>query len=130
MIRSFFERYLFHLIAAGALCLVLLLAYQWITGFGYRAQTAAARLELAKVRGQLIQCKGTAASRLSQLEAQNAATEDARRLGEQRRRSALDSRNEALRALKDTQAKFARLQQEWPQDCVSAVDRVRQEYGL
>ena len=128
--KTLIRAYLPHLIALALAALVILAGWQYVTSLGYKAQASALKAQLATVQGELSICKSNSASRLAQIEAQNGAVDEARRLGELRRESAVKARNDALKALQDTQARYARLQREWPQDCVSAVDRVRQEYGL
>ena len=122
--------YLPHMIALALLALAILAGYQWVTGLGYRAQAAALKVELLSVTEQLTGCKANSASRLAQIEAQINALDEAKRQGDRRRMVAIEARDAALLALDDTQARYARLQSDWPQDCVSAVERVRQEYGL
>lgn len=130
MIRSLIKAYLPHLIALSLVALVVFAGWQYVTSLGWKAKASALQAQLATVQGDLSVCESNSASRLAQIEAQNNAVDEARRLGEARRRAAIEARNEAVKALQDTQARYARLQRDWPQDCVSAVDRVRQEYGL
>jgi hypothetical protein len=128
--KALINAYLPHLIALALAALVVLAGWQYVTSLGYKAQASALKAQLATVQGELSICKSNSASRLAQIEAQNGAVDEAKRLGEARRKAAIEARNEAVKALQYTQAKYARLQRDWPQDCVSAVDRVRQEYGL
>ena len=130
MIRSLIKAYLPHIIAGVLLCLLVLAGWQYVTSLGWKAKASALQAQLATVQGDLTACEANSASRLAQIEAQNSAVDEARRLGEARRKAVIEARNEAIKALQDTQAKYARLQRDWPQDCVSAVDRVRMEYGL
>jgi len=128
--KPLIKAYLPQIIGAVLLALAILAGYQWVTGLGYRAQAAALKIELVSVTEQLTGCKANSASRLAQIEAQNGAVDEAKRVGDARRTAAIEARDNAVRAMRDTQARYARLQADWPQDCVSAVDRVRQEYGL
>lgn len=130
MIRSLIKAYLPHIIALSLAALAILAGWQYVTTLGWKAKASALQAQLATVQGDLTACEANSASRLAQIEAQNNAVDEARRQGEARRRAAIEARNEAVKALQDTQARYARLQRDWPQDCVSAVDRVRQEYGL
>ena len=128
--KTILKAYLPHIVGVVVLCLLALAGWQYVTSLGWKAKASALQAQLATVQGDLTACEANSASRLAQIEAQNNAVDEARRLGEARRRAAIEARNEAVRALQDTQARYARLQRDWPQDCVSAVDRVRQEYGL
>src|SRR6056297_1704284 len=128
--KTLIKAYLPHIIAGALLCLLVLAGWQYVTSLGWKAKAATLQAQLATVQGDLTACEANAASRLAQIEAQNSAVDEARRLGEARRKAAIEARNEAVKALQDTQARYARLQRDWPQDCVSAVDRVRMEYGL
>jgi len=130
MIRELIKAYLPHIIALSLAALVILAGWQYVTSLGWKAKASALQAQLATVQGDLTACESNSASRLAQIEAQNGAVDEARRLGELRREAAVKARNDALKALGETQARYARLQRDWPQDCVSAVDRVRQEYGL
>ena len=130
MIRELIKAYLPYLIALIVAALAILAGWQYVTSLGYKAQASALQARLATVQGDLSVCAANNASRLAQIEAQSNAVNEARRLGELRREAAVKARNDALKALGETQARYARLQRDWPQDCVSAVDRVRQEYGL
>jgi hypothetical protein len=84
----------------------------------------------AQVKIELSVCQANAASRLAQIERQNAAVEQMKQEADQRRRAALEARDAALEALQQTQGDYAKLREDWPADCVSAVDRVRKELGL
>lgn len=128
--KTILKAYLPHIVGGVVLCLITLAGWQYVTSLGWKAKASALQAQLATVQGDLTACEANSESRLAQIEAQNNAVDEARRLGEARRRAAIEARNEAVRALQDTQARYARLQRDWPQDCVSAVDRVRQEYGL
>jgi len=130
MIRDLLKTYAPHLIAFIVASLAILAGWQYVTSLGYKTQASALKAQLATVQGDLTLCKSSSASRLAQIEAQSSAVDEAMRLGELRREAAVKARNDALKALGETQARYARLQRDWPQDCVSAVDRVRQEYGL
>lgn len=118
------------LLAIGFLVILAFGAWQWVSSWGYKVQALALSADLAQVQEELTGCKGTAASRLVQIEAQNASIEEARVQGELRHRAALQARDEALRRARETDIRYARLKESWPQDAVSAVQRVRQEYGL
>lgn len=130
IIRTLLRAWLPHLIGLALLVLAGLAAWQWISGLGYRAQALALEARVEQIQRELSECKATAASRLAQIEAQNAAVEQARAEGEARRKAALAARDGALAKLEDTQARYDRLRESWPQGCVEAVQRVRQEYGL
>lgn len=119
-----------YLIGLALLALAGLAAWQWITGLGHRAHAQTLQVELADLRSDLANCRATASSRLMQIEAQNVAVQKAREDGERRRKAALAARDGALARLEDTQARYNRLRESWPQGCVEAVARVRQEYGL
>ena len=84
----------------------------------------------AQVKVELSVCQANAAARLAQIQAQNAAVDAMKQEADQRRRAALKARDAALEALQQTQGDYARLREDWPADCVSAVDRVREELGL
>ena len=128
--KTILKAYLPHIIALSLAALAILAGWQYVTSLGWKAKASALQAQLATVQGDLSVCESNSASRLAQIEAQNGAVDEARRLGEARRRAAIEARDHAVKALQDTQARYARLQRDWPQDCVSAVDRVRQEYGL
>lgn len=130
VIRALLRAWLPHLIGLALLVLAGLAAWQWISGLGYRAKALALEARVATLQGDLARCEATASSRLMQIEAQNRAVMDARAEAEARRRVALAARDEALGALEATQARYDRLRESWPQGCVEAVQRVRQEYGL
>ena len=128
--KTILKAYLPHIIALSLAALAILAGWQYVTSLGWKAKASALQAQLATVQGDLSVCESNSASRLAQIEAQNGAVDEARRLGEARRRAAIEARDHAVKALQDTQARYARLQRDWPQDCVSAVDRVRQEHGL
>ena len=130
MIEKLLRTYLPHLITLALLALAGVAAWQYLSGQGYRLQAASLEADVERIQRELSECKATAASRLTQIEAQNAAVEQARAEGEARRKAALAARDEALGALSETQARYDRLRESWPQGCVEAVARVRQEYGL
>lgn len=130
VVSALIRPWLPHLIGVALLTLAGLAAWQWVAGLGHRAHAQALQMELADLRSDLANCRATASSRLMQIERQNAATERARAEGEARRKAALAARDEALGALSETQARYDRLRESWPQGCVEAVARVRQEYGL
>lgn len=130
ILRALFRACLPYLIGAALLALFGIAAWRWVTGLGNEAQVKVAQLQLLEAHGELAACKATSASRRAQIEAQNAAVEQARTEGEARRQAALAARDGALAALEDTQDRYDRLRESWPQGCVDAVARVRQEYGL
>lgn len=130
MIGGLLRAYLPHLVGAAVLILACLAAWQWVTGLGHRAHAQTLQVELADLRSDLANCRASAASRLEQIARQNEAVQQARREAEDRREAALAARDEALDVLSETQARYDRLRENWPQGCVEAVARVRQEYGL
>lgn len=130
MIANLLRTYLPHLITLALLALAGVAGWQWLSGQGYRLQAANLEARVEQIQRELSECKATATSRLAQIEAQNAATKRARAEGEARRKAALAARDGALAKLEDTQARYDRLRESWPQGCVEAVQRVRQEYGL
>lgn len=129
-LRTLLRAWLPHLIGLALLVLAGVAAWQWISGLGYRGQVAVLEARVERLQGDLATCEATASSRLMQIEAQNRAVMDARAEGEARRKAALAARDEALDTLSETQARYDRLRKSWPQGCVEAVARVRQEYGL
>ena len=130
MIGALLRTYLPHIITLALLALAGVAGWQWLSGQGYRLQAAGLETKVERLQGDLTACEATAASRLMQIEAQSAAVEQARAEGEARRKAALAARDEALDVLSETQARYDRLRESWPQGCVEAVQRVRQEYGL
>lgn len=113
--------------ATAALTLIVTMGgvIWWQNGKIERATEAA-----YKIKVELSVCQANAASRLAQIERQNAAVTEMEQEAEQRRRAALEARDAALKALQQTQGDYARLRQDWPADCVSAVARVREELQL
>lgn len=130
IIRALLRAWLPQLIGLALLVLAGLAAWQWVSGLGHRAHAQALQAQLADLRSDLASCRATASSRLMQIEAQNRAVMDARAEAEARRQAALTARDAALETLEATQARYDRLRESWPQGCVEAVARVRQEYGL
>lgn len=130
MIGGLLRTYLPHLITLALLALAGVAGWQYLSGQGYRLQAASLEADVERIQRELSECKATAASRLTQIEAQNTAVEEARAEGEARRQAALAARDGALAKLEDTQGRYERLRESWPQGCVEAVARVRQEYGL
>jgi small-conductance mechanosensitive channel len=122
--------YLPHIVGIALLALAGIAGWQYLAGQGYRLQALTLEARVEQIQRELSECKATAASRLTQIEAQNTAVEEARAEGEARRQAALAARDGALAKLEDTQARYDRLRQSWPSGCVEAVARVRQEYGL
>jgi acyl-coenzyme A synthetase/AMP-(fatty) acid ligase len=130
MIKKLIKAYLPQIIGAALLAMALLAAWQYVSSLGYKAKASALQAQLATVQGDLTMCNANSSSRLAQIEAQNGAVDEAKRVGDARRKAAIEARDDAVKAMQDTQARYARLQADWPEDCVSAVDRVRQEFGL
>ena len=85
---------------------------------------------VAQIKVELSICQANAAARLAALERQNAAVKQMEQEAEERRRAALKARDEALRALDEVSSDYAALRDDWPQDCVSAMARVREELDL
>ena len=116
--------------ALAFLLLAILAAYQYVTGLSHKARAAMLQSQLTTCQTELaVQIANNYALRGS-IQAQNEAVEAMRLEGEQRRRDALEARDAALVALNRARGDYARLRKDWPQDCVSAVDRVREELGL
>lgn len=130
ILRPLLRAYLPHIITLALLALAGVAGWQWLSGQGYRLQAASLETKVAEIQRDLSECKATASSRLMQIEAQNAAVEQARAEGEARRKAALAARDGALAKLEDTQARYDRLRESWPSGCVEAVQRIRDEYGL
>lgn len=130
VIGGLLRTYLPHLITLALLALAGVAGWQWLSGQEYRLQALTLEARVEQIQRELSECRATASSRLMQIERQNAAVEQARAEGEARRQAALAARDEALGALEATRARYNRLRESWPQGCVEAVARVRQEYGL
>jgi hypothetical protein len=116
--------------ALAFLLLAIFAGYIYVTGLSHKARAAMLQSLLATCQTELaIQTANNYALR-GAIDAQNAAVAEMEQEADQRRRVALEARDEALRALQQTQGDYARLRQDWPADCVSAVARVREELQL
>lgn len=128
--RAFLKAYLPHIVGLTLIALLVFAGWQWVTGLGYRAQAAALRMELLECQGDLAVQTANNATLRGQIQRHNAAVDAAAREAARVRAEALRARDAALVALRGAQDDYARLREDWPQDCVSAVDRVREELGL
>tara|TARA_R110002110_G_scaffold415835_1_gene657208 strand:+ start:27494 stop:27883 length:390 start_codon:yes stop_codon:yes gene_type:complete len=108
----------------------ILAAWNFLSGIGYKAVAIAAERDRDRVQAKLTACMDQSASRLAQIERQNAAVDQAKADAEARTRAALAARDEAVALQADTQARYERIRRNWPDDALSAVELVRQEYGL
>tara|TARA_R110002073_G_scaffold274269_2_gene437781 strand:- start:30 stop:413 length:384 start_codon:yes stop_codon:yes gene_type:complete len=122
--------YLPHIVGLTLIALLVFAGWQWVTGLGYRAQAAALRMELLECQGDLAVQVANNSILKAQIQRQNDAVDLAAREAARVRADALRARDAALVALQVAQDDYARLREDWPQDCVSAAQRVREELGL
>ena len=130
MIKKLFAAYLPQIIIIALVVLAGLAAWQWVSSIGYRAQAAALKLELLEVQGELALQTANNSVLRAQIQRQSDAVDAAAREAARVRAEALRARDAALADLEDAQADYARLREDWPQDAVQAVLRVREELEL
>ena len=112
------------------MAVVAFAGWQWFAANGHKAKAALVQMQLLESQGELaIQTANNSILR-SQVIAANKAVDEARKEGERKRAEALKARDEALRNLEKTEEKYERLAKDWPEDCSTAVSRIRDEYGL
>tara|TARA_R110001599_G_scaffold33832_5_gene108859 strand:+ start:12813 stop:13202 length:390 start_codon:yes stop_codon:yes gene_type:complete len=128
--KAFLKAYLPHIVGLTLIALLVVAGWQWVAGLGYRAQAAALRMELLECQGDLAVQTANTATLMGQIQRQNDAVDLAAREAARVRADALRARDAALVALRGVQDDYARLREDWPQDCVSAAQRVREELGL
>jgi len=118
------------LMAVAMVAMLGWIGWQWFQINGHKAQAFLLKSQLLEAQGELaVQIANTATLR-GQIQRQNDAVDLAAREAARVRADALRARDAALVALQGAQDDYARLREDWPQDCVSAVDRVREELGL
>jgi hypothetical protein len=116
--------------ALAFLVLAIFVGYLYVNGLSHKARAAMLQSQLTTCQTELaIQTANNYALR-GAIDSQNAAVDAMKQEADQRRKAALAARDAALEALQQTQGDYARLREDWPADCVSAVDRVREELGL
>lgn len=116
--------------AIAFLVLAIFAGYLYVTGLSHKARAAMLQSQLTSCQAELaIQTANNHALR-GAIDSQNAAVKQMEQEAEERRRAALKARDEALRALDEVSSDYAALREDWPQDCVSAVARVREELDL
>ncbi|WP_027949875.1 hypothetical protein [Haliea salexigens] len=128
--KTILKAYLPHIVGLTLIALLVFAGWQWVTGLGYRAQAAALRMQLLECQGDLAVQTANTATLKGQIQRQNDAVDAAASEAARVRADALRARDAALVALRGAQDDYARLREDWPQDCVSAVDRVREALGL
>jgi thymidylate kinase len=112
------------------MAVVAFAGWQWFAANGHKAKAALVQMQLLEAQGDLaIQTANNSILR-SQVLAANNAVEEARKEGEKKRAEALRARDEALKNLEKTEERYEKLAKDWPQDCGSAVARIREEYGI
>jgi hypothetical protein len=112
------------------MAVVAFAGWQWFAASGHKAKAALVQMQLLQAQGELaVQTANNSVLR-SQILAANNAVEEARKEGERRRAEALKARDEALKNLEKTEEKYDKLAKDWPEDCSSAVSRIREEYGI
>jgi len=118
------------LMAVAMVAMLGWIGWQWFQINGHKAQAFLLKSQLLEAQGELaVQIANTATLR-GQIQRQNDAVDLAPSEAARVRADALRARDAALVALQGAQDDYARLREDWPQDCVSAVDRVREELGL
>lgn len=113
--------------------MVLMLAWigrQWFQIHGYKVQARLLHDDLLVAQGDLALEKANNSTLRNQIRIQNDAVDAAAREAARIRAEALRARDVALADLEEAQADYARLRKDWPQDCVAAVERVRERRGL
>lgn len=128
--KTLIKAYLPQIVGVVLLLLAVTAAWQWLTSSGYRAQAKALQMQLLECQGALAVETANTATLRGQIQRQNDAVDAAAREAARVRSDALRARDAALVALQSARADYDRLRRDWPQDCVSAAQRVREELGL
>ena len=113
------------LMAVAMVAMLGWIGWQWFQINGHKAQAFLLKSQLLEAQGELAVQKANAATLRGQIQRQNDAVDAARV-----RAAALRARDAALADLKEAEADYATLRKDWPQDCVAAVERVRERRGL
>tara|TARA_E500000305_G_C3950846_1_gene202104 strand:- start:47 stop:427 length:381 start_codon:yes stop_codon:yes gene_type:complete len=118
------------LMAVAMVAMLGWIGWQWFQINGHKAQAFLLKSQLLEAQGELAVQKANATTLRGQIQRQNDAVDEAAREAARVRAAALRARDAALADLKEAEADYARLRKDWPQDCVAAVERVRERRGL
>tara|TARA_R110002124_G_scaffold93071_2_gene236373 strand:- start:111 stop:491 length:381 start_codon:yes stop_codon:yes gene_type:complete len=118
------------LMAVAMVAMLGWIGWQWFQINGHKAQAFLLKSQLLEAQGELAVQKANAATLRGQIQRQNDAVDEAAREAARVRAAALRARDAALADLKEAEADYATLRKDWPQDCVAAVERVRERRGL
>ena len=116
--------------AVAFLLLAIFAAYQYAAGLSQKAKVSMLQSQLVTCQSEFAVQAANNHTLMASIQRQNEALTVIKAEAEGRRRAALKARDEALRALDEVSSDYAALRDDWPADCVSAVDRVRIELGL
>lgn len=123
-------RIIAQVMAVAMVAMLAWIGWQWLQINGEKAKAFMLKSELLAAQGELAVQTANNATLRTQIQRQNDAVAEAAREAARVRAAALRARDAALLALRDAQSDYTRLQEDWPQDCVSAVQLVREELGL
>jgi hypothetical protein len=126
MLRLALQQFMPYLVAAA----IAFAGWQWISANGHEAKAILIQSQLSVCQGELAVQTANNSILRTQIERQNAAVEEAREYGERKRQEALKARDKAIESLQNTQYEYDQLRKDWPQDCVSAVKKIREELGI
>ncbi len=118
------------LMGALIVALVALVGWQQLQIQGYKVDAARTETKLAALSTEVSQKEANNVALLAEISAQNTAFSTMQRVADEKRKAAIIARDTALAALNKAKGDYARLRKDWPQECVAAVNRVRQELGL
>lgn len=124
------SRILMQVLTLVGVTMLAWIGWQWVQIGGERAKSAALRVELLEARGLLAVQVANNSSLRAQIVRQNEAVDAAAREAERLRMEALRARDAAMAAFDKVQKDYVRLREDWPDDCVSALRRVREELRL
>jgi uncharacterized iron-regulated membrane protein len=118
------------IMAATIMGLLVVVGLEWIAIQGYKVDAARTGSALAALSTELSQKEANNMALMAEISAQNTAFSTMQRVADEKRKAAIVARDAALAALNKAKGDYARLRKDWPQECVAAVARVRQELGL
>ncbi len=119
-----------YLVPLAVTAILLFAGITWVKGLGYQAKAALYESQVNQLKGELALQHANNTTLRGQINSQNISIETAAIQAAIQRSAALSARDTALQALDQSMARYDQLKQDWPADCVSAVNLVRVELGL